>query len=152
MKRAVFPGTFDPITLGHTDIINRALLLFDEIIVAIGMNAGKQPMFEAVQRIQWIHTIYNNDSRVKAMEYTGLTIELCRQQSAGFIVRGIRNNTDYEYEKTIADMNHLLAPEIETVFLACSPSFASFSSTVVRDVIRHKGNTSFFLPEAIHIQ
>lgn len=151
MRIALFPGTFDPITLGHTDIIRRALPLFDKIIIGIGINSGKQPMFSIEQRVNWIQEIFKQEPQIEVQTYSGLTIDFCKQLKANFVLRGIRNIGDYEYEKTIADMNRLLYPGIETIFLSCSPQFSAFSSTVVRDVIKHHGNYHIFLPSEIII-
>jgi len=151
MRTALFPGTFDPITSGHTDVINRALPLFDKIIIGIGINSGKQPMFSLDQRIGWIKEIYKDDTRVDVQTYQGLTVTFAESVQAQFILRGIRNVVDYEYEKSIADMNKSLNASVETVFLACSPIYNSYSSTIVRDVIKNKGNYSIFLPKEIVI-
>lgn len=149
MRIALFPGTFDPITLGHTDVINRALTLFDKIVIGIGINSSKQPMFSVTQRIEWIQSIYKNHPEIEVRTYEGLTINFCKELDANFILRGIRNVGDYEYEKSIADMNRSLYPSIETIFLACSPIYTSLSSTIVREVIKHGGDYSKFLPKEI---
>jgi pantetheine-phosphate adenylyltransferase len=151
MRIALFPGTFDPITLGHTDVINRALLLFDKIVIGIGTNTNKTPMFNLEQRMAWIRDIYRDTTAVEVQTYDGLTVDHCRQIEARFILRGIRNIGDYEYEKSIADMNRSLYSQIETIFLACSPIYTSVSSTIVRDIIKHKGNASPFLPSEIKL-
>lgn len=145
----LFPGTFDPITKGHTDIIDRALGLFDSLIIGIGINSSKQPMFSVDQRIEWIERIYKNEPKIKVIAYEGLTIDCCKNNNAQFILRGIRYINDFEYEKAIADMNRMLAPEVETVFLTCTPLYSTISSTLVRDVIRNNGNVHQFIPEAI---
>jgi pantetheine-phosphate adenylyltransferase len=145
----LFPGTFDPVTLGHVDIINRALPLFDRIIVAIGINAFKEPMFSPEQRLLWIQEIFKNDKRVEGAVYEGLTVDFCRKIDARFILRGIRYVSDFEYEKTIADANRTLDPEIETIFLTGEPKYTSVASTIVRDIIRNGGNATPFLPEAV---
>ncbi|HMT34971.1 MAG: pantetheine-phosphate adenylyltransferase [Bacteroidetes bacterium] len=150
MKIAVFPGTFDPITLGHTDIIDRSLDLFDKIIVGIGINSNKQPMFPVEQRINWIKNIYKEEKKIEVLSYEGLTVNFCDSVNANFIIRGLRTVSDFEYEKAISDMNQLLDPLIETIFLACTAKYASFSSTMVRDVIRNNGDSSLFLPMEIH--
>jgi pantetheine-phosphate adenylyltransferase len=152
MRIALFPGTFDPITLGHTDVINRALTLFDKLIIGIGLNANKQPMFDMDQRMAWIRKIYSEVPSLEVHTYEGLTVDYCQSVNARFILRGIRNVGDFEYEKSIADMNRNLAPSIETVFLSCSPLYASYSSSIVRDVIRNQGNYSMFLPDQVIIQ
>lgn len=149
MRRAVFPGTFDPITLGHTDIIDRCLDMFDEIVVGIGVNAGKQPMFPVDQRVSWIENIYKDQPKVVVKTYDGLTVNFCEGIAAQVIIRGIRTVGDFEYEKAIADMNQMLNPQIETIFLACSAKYSSYSSTLVRDVIRNNGDSSLFLPMEI---
>jgi len=146
---ALFPGTFDPFTLGHVDIINRALPLFDKIFIGIGRNANKEPMFSEEQRLQWVQDMYKNDERIDAVVYEGLTVGCCQKVGANFIVRGIRYVNDFEYEKAIADMNRSLDHQIETVFLTCLPQFTSVASTLVRDVIRNGGDASPFLPEIV---
>ena len=150
MKIAVFPGTFDPITLGHTDIIDRSLDLFDKIIVGIGINSNKQPMFPVEQRINWIKNIYKEEKKIEVLSYEGLTVNFCDSVNANFIIRGLRTVSDFEYEKAISDMNQLLDPLIETIFLACTAKYASFACTMVRYVIRNNGDSSLFLPIEIH--
>ncbi len=147
----LFPGTFDPVTNGHIDIIERAVGLFDQLVIGIGVNSSKQPMFSVEQRTGWIQDIFKHEPRVKVISYEGLTINCCKELNARFILRGIRYVNDFEYEKAIADMNRMLAPEIETIFLTCSPLYSTISSTLVRDVIRNGGNSSLFLPEAVKI-
>lgn len=146
---ALFPGTFDPITIGHIDIIDRAIPLFDKLIIGIGRNANKAPMFSEEQRMGWINEIYNNNPNVEAVIYEGLTIECCRKVGAGFILRGIRYVNDFEYEKAIADMNRSLDTNIETVFFTCLPQYTSVASTLVRDVIRNGGDAKQFLPAVV---
>ena len=145
----LFPGTFDPVTLGHVDIINRALPLFDKIVVGIGLNAAKMPMFSAEQRQQWIREIYKDEERVEGAVYEGLTIDYCRKINAKFILRGIRYVSDFEYEKTIADANRTLDRSIETIFLTGEPKYTSVASTIVRDIIRNGGDAAPFLPEVV---
>jgi len=145
----LFPGTFDPVTLGHVDIIQRALPLFDRIVVAIGSNAGKAPMFSPEQRQRWIEEIFKDDPRVTGAVYEGLTVEYCRAISARFILRGIRYTSDFEYEKTIADANRAMDPYLETIFLTCEPKYTSVASTIVRDILRNGGDASPFLPDAV---
>lgn len=147
---ALFPGTFDPITLGHTDIINRALPLFDKLYIGIGRNVNKKPMFSEEQRLQWINNIYKDNNKVEAVVYEGLTVECCKKVGANFILRGIRYVNDFEYEKAIADMNRSIADNIETVFLTCLPQYTSIASTLVRDVYNNGGNVSKFLPDAVN--
>ena len=150
MKRiCLFPGTFDPVTLGHIDIINRALPLFDKIYIGIGINAAKTPMFSPEQRQEWFKEIYNGDSRVESVIYEGLTINYCKSIGAGFILRGIRYVSDFEYEKTIADANRTLDKNIETIFLTGEPKYTSVASTIVRDILRNGGVASPFLPDVV---
>ena len=150
MKICLFPGTFDPITKGHIDIIRRALPLFDKLVVGIGINSNKQPMFPTEQRLDWIRKIFKDDPRVEAMSYTGLTTHFCTEIKANYILRGIRYVSDYEYEKAIADMNRSLEEDIETIFLTCLPQYTSVASTLVRDVLKNGGNVSRFLPDAVN--
>jgi pantetheine-phosphate adenylyltransferase len=151
MKRiCLFPGTFDPVTLGHTDIIDRALPLFDKLVIGIGRNVNKQPMFSEQQRLQWLKDIYKDEPKVDAVIYDGLTVECCRQVGANFILRGIRYVNDFEYEKAIADMNRSIAEHVETIFLTCLPQFTSVASTLVRDVLKNGGDVSKFLPLVVN--
>ena len=145
----LFPGTFDPVTLGHIDIIDRALPLFDKFIIGIGRNSNKEPMFSEEKRLAWLRDIYKNDPKVEALAYDGLTVECCKSVGANFILRGIRYVNDFEYEKAIADMNRSLDHNVETIFLTCLPQFTSIASTLVRDVIRNGGDVSQFLPEEV---
>jgi pantetheine-phosphate adenylyltransferase len=146
----LFPGTFDPITLGHVDIINRAVCVFDKIVVGIGLNAAKQPMFSADQRLEWINEIYKGEDKVEGAVYEGLTVDFCRTIGAKYILRGIRYVSDFEYEKTIADANRALDNSIETIFLTGEPKYTSVASTIVRDIIRNGGNASAFLPQIVY--
>jgi pantetheine-phosphate adenylyltransferase len=145
----LFPGTFDPLTLGHVDIIDRALPLFDRIIVGIGVNTSKVPMFTSDQRLEWISKIYVNEPKVQGAVYEGLTIDFCRSVNARFILRGIRYVSDFEYEKTIADANRTMDKNIETIFLTGEPKYTSVASTIVRDIIRNHGDASHFLPDVV---
>jgi len=147
----LFPGTFDPVTLGHVDIIDRALPLFDKVIIGIGRNANKAPMFTEEQRLGWLREIYKDDPKVEAVVYEGLTVECCKAVGANFILRGIRYVNDFEYEKAIADMNRSLDKHVETIFLTCLPQFTSVASTLVRDVLRNGGDVSQFLPKSVNI-
>jgi pantetheine-phosphate adenylyltransferase len=145
----LFPGTFDPLTLGHVDIINRAIPLFDKIIVGIGINTAKAPMFSPEQRLAWINEIYKDEERVEGAIYEGLTIDFCKKIGAQFILRGIRYVSDFEYEKTIADANRTMDKSIETIFLTGEPKYTSVASTIVRDIIKNNGDASHFLPEVV---
>jgi len=145
----LFPGTFDPITLGHVDVIKRALPMFDKLIIGVGINASKQPMFTVEKRTEWMRQIFMDDDRIEVTGYEGLTVDFCHKTGATVILRGIRYISDFEYEKAIADMNRMLAPDIETIFLTCSPVYSTISSTLVRDVIRNGGNAKMFLPAVV---
>lgn len=149
MRIALFPGTFDPVTFGHTDIIDRSLPLFDKVYIGIGINANKEPMFSAGQRADWINELYAHDDRVASIIYEGLTVNCCKRVNAQYIIRGIRYVSDFEYEKAIADMNRSLDGNIETVFLTSLPNYISVASTLVRDVIRNGGNVEQFVPDVV---
>jgi pantetheine-phosphate adenylyltransferase len=145
----LFPGTFDPITIGHLDIINRSLDLFDKVVIGIGRNASKIAMFSEEQRLEWIKEIFKDEPKVSSVVYEGLTIDCCKKVGANYILRGIRYVNDFEYEKAIADMNRSLDGHIETIFLTCLPQYTSVASTLVRDVIRNGGDATQFLPDAV---
>ena len=149
MRIALFPGTFDPVTFGHIDIIERALPLFDQLYIGIGINANKEPMFSAEQRVHWLEEIFKREPKIKSVVYEGLTVGCCKKIKANYILRGIRYVNDFEYEKAIADMNRSLDENIETVFLTCLPKFTSVASTLVRDVIRNGGDVSQFVPDVV---
>ncbi|RFM28134.1 pantetheine-phosphate adenylyltransferase [Deminuibacter soli] len=146
---ALFPGTFDPVTLGHVDIVKRSLSLFDKLYIGIGTNVNKQPMYSEEQRVAWIKEIFHEEPKVEVLIYEGLTVDCCRKIGATHILRGIRYVSDFEYEKVIADMNRTLDPQIETIFLTCLPQYTSVASTLVRDVIRNGGDARQFLPEPV---
>jgi pantetheine-phosphate adenylyltransferase len=149
---AIFPGSFDPITKGHEDLIKRALPIFDKIIVAIGTNSEKKYMFDLEQRKKWIKQTFMFEDRVEVGSYEGLTVNFCREVNAAFILRGLRNAEDFQFEKSIAQMNRELAGEVDTLFLVTHPEFAAYSSSIVRDIIRHKGDVSKFIPHTIQIE
>ena len=149
MRIGFFPGTFDPVTLGHIDIVQRALPLFDKLFIGIGVNANKQPMFPAEQRRAWFREIFVREPKVEAVVYEGLTVDCCKLVGANYILRGIRYVSDFEYEKAIADMNRSIDGGIETIFLTCLPQFTSVASTLVRDVLRYGGDISQFVPEVV---
>lgn len=148
---AVFPGSFDPITRGHESIIRRALPLFDKVIVAIGENGEKKSFFQLERRLAWLHFIFSQEPRITIVSYTGMTIDFCRRENARFILRGLRTSADFEFERSIGQMNKLMYPEIDTVFLLCAPEYASVSSSIVRDIIRNGGDVRQFVPEGISI-
>jgi pantetheine-phosphate adenylyltransferase len=151
MKKAIFPGSFDPITLGHQDIINRALPLFDEIVIAIGINADKKYMFSLEDRKRFIEKTFENEPKISVITYEGLTIDLCHKINANFILRGLRNPADFEFEKAIAHTNRRLS-KIETVFLLTAAKTSYISSSIVRDVIRNHGEYELLVPEAVRVQ
>lgn len=151
MKRAIFPGSFDPITLGHFDIIKRSLGLFDEVIVAIGINADKKYMFSIEERQAFIEEAFKNEPKVKVVSYKGLTVDFCLKNDVQFILRGLRNPADFEFEKAIAHTNRDLA-HIETVFLLTSASTSYISSSIVRDVIRNNGDYTKLVPSSVKVK
>jgi pantetheine-phosphate adenylyltransferase len=148
MKRAIFPGSFDPLTLGHHDIILRGITLFDELIIAIGINAEKKYMFSLEQRMQFITEAFKDEPKIKVLTYEGLTVDFCKKVEANFILRGLRNPADFEFEKAIAHTNRSLS-EIETVFLLTSSGKSFISSSIVRDVIRNGGNYKGLVPQSV---
>ena len=148
MKRAVFPGSFDPITLGHVDIIARALPLFDEIIIAIGVNADKKYLWSLEDRMAFIQATFADKRSVKVKTYSGLTVDFCKAEAAHFILRGLRNTADFNYEQSIAQTNSSLA-SVESVFIMCSPKYSNISSSIVRDVFRNGGDISGLVPKAV---
>jgi pantetheine-phosphate adenylyltransferase len=147
-KRAVFPGSFDPLTLGHVDIIKRASPLFKEIIIAIGTNSSKKYMFTLEERIEFIRETFADNPKIKVTSYKGLTIDFCKNNNIDFILRGLRNPADFEFEKAIAHTNRKLA-RIETVFLLTSANTSYISSSIVRDILRHNGDVSLLVPNAV---
>lgn len=150
MKRALFPGSFDPITLGHYDIIKRGVKLFDEVVVAIGINADKKYMFSIEERKRFIEEAFANQPKVKVTTYEGLTVDFCQSINAKFILRGLRNPADFEFEKAIAHTNRRLS-KIETVFLLTAAKTSYISSSIVRDVIRNNGNYTVLVPESVTV-
>lgn len=152
MKRAIFPGSFDPITLGHYDIIQRGVKLFDEIIVAIGINSDKKYMFSLEERKKFIEDAFKDEPKVKVVIYTGLTIDFCNEIEVPFILRGLRNPADFEFEKAIAHTNRHLSGGIETVFLLTAAKTSYISSSIVRDVIKNNGNYTQLVPDSVVIK
>lgn len=151
MKRAVFPGSFDPLTLGHCDIIERGLTLFDEVILALGNNAAKNYMFTTEEREEFLRATFKDEPSIKVMKYSGLTVDFCKEQDAGFILRGLRNPADFEFEKAIAHTNRKLS-QIETVFLLTSSGKSYISSSIVRDVIRNGGDYTILVPDPVRVK
>lgn len=150
MKRAIFPGSFDPITLGHVDIIERGVTLFDELIIAIGVNSGKEYMFSLAERKQFIENCFKGNPKIKVVSYEGLTVDFCTKNNFDFILRGLRNPADFEFEKAIAHTNRDLAP-VETVFLLTAASTSYISSSIVREVIRNDGDYTKLVPKMVRI-
>lgn len=150
-KIAVFPGSFDPITRGHVSVIKRAIPLFDKVIIAIGDNADKKHMFSAEQREKWIREVFKNEPKIVIDIYNGLTVEYCRKKNAHFILRGLRTSADFEFERSIAQINRRLAPEVDTLFILTEAKYTPISSSIVRDVIRNGGNISEFVPPEVKL-
>lgn len=151
MKRAIFPGSFDPLTLGHYDIIKRGITLFDEIIIAVGINAEKKYMFSLDERKKFITEAFKDEPKIKIQTYQGLTVDFCKKVNADFILRGLRNPADFEFEKAIAHTNRQLS-EIETVFLLTSSGKSFISSSIVRDVIRNGGDYTGLVPDTVVVK
>jgi len=152
MKRiAVFPGSFDPITRGHQNVVERACGLFDEIIVAIGHNTSKQSMFPLELRLEWVKASFSHLPQVSVAVFEGLTIDFCKSAGAGFLIRGLRNGGDFEYERTIAHMNKALWNELETILIFTDPEYASVHSSVIREILKNNGDVSQFVPSQILI-
>lgn len=149
MKIAVFPGSFDPITQGHVDLVRRAMPLFDKIIVAIGVNSQKKGLFEVSQRLHWLEKVFAYDASVSVGQFEGLTVNYCQQEGARYLLRGLRNASDFDYEKTISQLNYIVGDEIETVFLISRPEYSHISSTIVREIVKGKGNIASFIPPEI---
>lgn len=151
MKIAVFPGSFDPITTGHIDIVHRALPLFDKIILAIGINSVKTSLFKLEQRLEWLETVFKDYDKVEIGQFEGLTVHYCQKVGANYLLRGLRNASDFDYEKTISQLNNIVGKNIDTVFFISKPEFSHISSTIVREIIKGKGDTSSFLPPQIKV-
>lgn len=146
---ALFPGSFDPITLGHVDIIERALPLFDEIRIAVGTNTAKKYLFTLEQRVAWIEEAFKDQPKIKVITYEGLTVDFAQEQGVNFLLRGLRNPADFEFEKAIAQANREMVPDLETVFLLTSARYAYISSSIVRDVYIHNGDFKRFVPDSV---
>tara|TARA_B110000305_G_scaffold83605_1_gene94092 strand:- start:475 stop:927 length:453 start_codon:yes stop_codon:yes gene_type:complete len=150
MKKAIFPGSFDPITLGHVDIINRGVTLFDEIIIAIGENSSKDYMFSIDERVAFIESAFKDNPKISVMNYSGLTIDFCKEIGVDFIVRGLRNPADFEFEKAIAHTNRHLST-LETIFLLTSSQTSFISSSIVREIIRYEGDYKKLVPNSVRV-
>lgn len=151
-KVAVFPGSFDPFTVGHESIALRALTLFDKIIIAVGYNASKKSFFTLEQRLEIIRKVFVNEPRIEVISYEGLTVELCRKIKVNNILRGLRTSADFEFERAVGQVNKAMLPEVESVFLLTTPEHSSVNSTVIRDILIHNGDPSQFLPKSINIK
>ena len=150
-KIAVFPGSFSPFTIGHQAIVERGLLIFDKIIIAIGENNEKKHFFSINDRIQWIQNVYLKHPKIKVKSYKGLTVDFCKKEDANFILRGLRNSNDFKFERYIAQTNNQLNNEIETIFFMTPPELSHISSTIIRDIIKNGGDVSQFLPKEINL-
>ena len=150
-KIAIFPGSFSPFTLGHKSVVDRALPLFDKIIIAIGINSKKNEYFSIEEREKWINEIYKNNSKIEVQFYEGLTVDLCEKVRANYILRGLRDSHDFKYEKNIAQNNKKLNDKIETIFIITPPEISHISSTIVRDIIKNGGDVSQFLPDEVDL-
>lgn len=151
-KIAVFPGSFDPFTIGHEGIVIRGLSLFDEIIVAVGANALKKSYYPLSVRKEMIRRVFQNEPRIRVDHYEGLTVDYCRKNGAGYLLRGLRTSADFEFERAIAQVNRALIPDVESVFLLTIPEHSPINSTIVRDIIRSGGDASMFVPAAINLK
>lgn len=150
-KIAVFPGSFDPITLGHESIVLRALPLFDEIIIAVGVNLLKNYYFPIEKRKQWIEKVFANYPKITVSAYTGLTVDFCRAVNSRYILRGLRTAADFEFERSIGQINKKLYPEVETIFMLTTPELTAITSSVIRDIIHNKGDASQFVPKCVNL-
>ena len=150
-KIAVFPGSFDPLTLGHHDIVMRALAMFDELVIGIGDNSEKKYLFSLEKRKSSLEKVFSSEKKVRVMTYSGLTVDFCKKIKASYILRGLRTSADFEFERGIAQMNKALAPEVETIFLMSRPEFSAITSTIVRDILKNGGDASQFVPSGVQL-
>jgi len=152
MKRvAVFPGSFDPFTIGHESIVRRSLSLYDKIIIMVGYNANKKSFFSIEKRVKWIKQVFKNDKKIEVQIHEGLTVDFCKKVGAKYILRGLRTSSDFEYERAIAQVNKKMHPEIETVFLLTLPEHTPVNATIIRDIVFHGGDASMFLPSCLNL-
>ncbi len=147
MKIALFPGSFDPVTKAHVDILKRSISLFDKVVIGIGLNSSKPSFLTPEVRKNMLEAVFASEPKVEVMAYEGLTVNFCKEIGADYMIRGIRTVSDFEYEKAIAQMNHALEPQIESIFIVSKPGYSSISSTIVRDILRNKGDVSQFIPK-----
>tara|TARA_B110000495_G_C22388247_1_gene249862 strand:+ start:37 stop:495 length:459 start_codon:yes stop_codon:yes gene_type:complete len=150
-KIAIFPGSFSPFTVGHQSVVNRALPLFDKIIISIGINSEKNQYFSIEERLQWIKDVYGNNPKIEIKFYEGLTVDFCKKENANYILRGLRNSHDFKFEKGIAQMNKDLNKEVETIFIITPPEISHISSSIIRDIIKNGGDVSKFIPKEIDL-
>ena len=149
MKIALFPGSFDPVTKAHVDILKRSISLFDKVVIGIGINSTKQALLPIEVRKKMLEAVFADEPKVEIQTYSGLTVDFCKEIGANYMIRGIRTVSDFEYEKAIAQMNHALVPEIESIFIVSKPGYSSISSSIVRDILRYKGDISQFVPKEV---
>ena len=150
-KIAVFPGSFSPFSIGHQSVIEKALPLFDKIIISIGINSEKDQYFSIDKRMQWIKDVYKNNPKIDVKQYKGLTVDFCKKENANYILRGLRDSHDFKFEKNIAHMNKELNPNIETIFIITPPKISHISSSIIRDIIKNGGDISKFIPKEINL-
>ena len=150
-KIAIFPGSFSPFSIGHQSVIAQTIPLFEKIIIAIGINSEKEQYFSIEERLDWINTIYKHNKKIEVKRYEGLTVDLCKQENAHYIIRGIRDSHDFKYEKNIAQMNKDLNKDIETIFVVSPPEFSHISSSLIRDVIKNGGDVKKFIPKDMEL-
>ena len=150
-KVAVFPGSFSPFSIGHQSVVEKALPLFDKIIISVGVNSKKNQYFSIQERMQWIDSVYANNEKIEVKKYEGLTIDFCKKEGANFILRGLRDSHDFKFEKNIAQMNKGLNASIETIFIMTPPELSHISSSLIRDIIKNGGDVSKFIPKEINI-
>ena len=148
---AVFPGSFDPFTIGHEALVRRTLNLFDEIIIAVGVNSTKKYMFSDAKRTEWIKKVFKGEQKIRVTAFSGLTVEFCKKNNAGYILRGVRTSADFEFEKAIAQMNRAIS-DIETIFIMPLPEHSAINSTIIRDIVRNHGDASMFVPKGIELK
>jgi pantetheine-phosphate adenylyltransferase len=150
--KAIFPGSFDPFTVGHEALVQRSLKLFDKIIIAVGHNSEKKYMFDIDTRVEIIKSVFKNNPQINVISYSGLTVDLCRSLGTFFLIRGLRTSSDFEFERAIGQINKQLEPKIETMFMLIAPEHSAISSSIVRDILKNNGNASLFLPANIDSQ
>ncbi|WP_116106921.1 pantetheine-phosphate adenylyltransferase [Lewinella sp. IMCC34191] len=151
MSTAVFPGSFDPITVGHVELVKRAVPLFDRVVVAVGVNSQKSYLFDLEQRMEWLREVFADDNRISVDSFEGLTAHYCRKIGARYLLRGLRNASDFDYEKTISQLNEIVGEGLETIFLISQPAYSHISSTIVREIIKGGGDARPFLPPQLEL-